>query len=267
MTDNCALALKIDIDTLKGYREGLPGLLGLPVDRPRTLTLAPARGGRELERHVLLHRLLSGGLDSCTCMAVARAAGYELYPISFDYHQRHDRELECAKRIAAHYHAAEHLIIETNMDAVGGSALTDDAIDVPEGDAERTEIPEYKAVCNAKAAEIVAGEMILPLPVAERKTYSATEIGAMFGVSAHKIGKLANKHNLKTIFPQCTARLRARIVKFCCLSDDDRAGADDHDLLQIFLARHTSLPLHQIPKLIKEIHIVVRSRRSFRMIL
>ena len=63
--------------------------------------------------------------------------------------------------------------------------------------AERTNIPEYKAVCNAKAAEMVAGEMILPLPVAERKTYSATEIGAMFGVSANKIGKLANKHNLK----------------------------------------------------------------------
>ena len=64
--------------------------------------------------------------------------------------------------------------------------------------AERTNIPEYKAVCNAKAAEMVTGEMILPLPVAERKTYSATEIGAMFGVSANKIGKLANRHNLKT---------------------------------------------------------------------
>ena len=64
--------------------------------------------------------------------------------------------------------------------------------------AERTSIPEYKAVCNAKAAEMVAGEMILPLPVVERKTYSATEIGAMFGVSANKIGKLANRHNLKT---------------------------------------------------------------------
>lgn len=64
--------------------------------------------------------------------------------------------------------------------------------------AERTNIPEYKAVCNAKAAEMVAGEMILPLPVAERKTYSATEIGAMFGVSANKIGKLANEHKLKT---------------------------------------------------------------------
>ena len=85
--------------------------------------------------------LLSGGLDSCTCMAVAQAAGYELYPISFDYHQRHDRELDCAKRIAEYYCAAEHLIIETNMNAVGGSALTDENIAVPEGAAERTEIP------------------------------------------------------------------------------------------------------------------------------
>ena len=85
--------------------------------------------------------LLSGGLDSCTCMAVACAAGYELYPISFNYHQRHNRELDCAKRIAAHYHAAEHLVIETNMNAVGGSALTDENIAVPAGEAERTEIP------------------------------------------------------------------------------------------------------------------------------
>ena len=85
--------------------------------------------------------LLSGGLDSCTCMAVAQAAGYELYPISFNYHQRYDREVDCAKRIAAHFHAAEHLIVETNMDAVGGSAVTDKSIDVPDGDADRTDIP------------------------------------------------------------------------------------------------------------------------------
>ena len=90
------------------------------------------------ERAVIL---LSGGLDSCTCMAIAHAAGQELYPISFNYHQRHSRELDAARSIAAHYHAAEHLIIETNMDAIGGSALTDSAIDVPQGNAERTDIP------------------------------------------------------------------------------------------------------------------------------
>ena len=61
--------------------------------------------------------LLSGGLDSCTCMAVAKSKGYEVYPISFNYHQRHIIELEGAKKIAAYFKVPRHLIIETNMDA------------------------------------------------------------------------------------------------------------------------------------------------------
>lgn len=85
--------------------------------------------------------LLSGGLDSTTCMAVAAEKGLELYPISFNYHQRHSIELEGAKRVASFYNVKKHLIIETNMETVGGSALTDAAIDVPEGDASRTDIP------------------------------------------------------------------------------------------------------------------------------
>ncbi|MEG2018739.1 MAG: Rha family transcriptional regulator [Clostridium sp.] len=56
---------------------------------------------------------------------------------------------------------------------------------------------EYKQVLHAKATEIVTGQAILPLPVAERKTYSATEIGKELGISANKVGSLANKHNLK----------------------------------------------------------------------
>lgn len=64
--------------------------------------------------------------------------------------------------------------------------------------AERTSIKEYKEVCNAKAAAMVTGEDLLPMPTAERRTYSAKEIGKMFGVSANKIGKLANAHKLKT---------------------------------------------------------------------
>ena len=78
--------------------------------------------------------LLSGGLDSTTCMAVAKEQGYDLYPISFDYHQRHSIELEGAKKIADFYQVKKHLIIETNMDQVGGSALTDKDIQVPEGE-------------------------------------------------------------------------------------------------------------------------------------
>ena len=88
--------------------------------------------------------LLSGGLDSTTCMAVAKEQGYELYPISFNYHQRHSIELEGAKKIAQFYNVKKHLIIETNMDQIGGSALTDEAIEVPDGDVEKAahnEIP------------------------------------------------------------------------------------------------------------------------------
>ena len=89
--------------------------------------------------------LLSGGLDSTTCMAVAKEQGKELYPISFDYHQRHSIELEGAKKIAAFYKVKRHLIIETNMEAIGGSALTDDSIAVPEGDVSRTSVPVTKS--------------------------------------------------------------------------------------------------------------------------
>lgn len=58
-------------------------------------------------------------------------------------------------------------------------------------------IPEYKYILQSKAAETLAGTPILPMQEAERKTYSATEIGKMFGVSANKIGKIANANNLK----------------------------------------------------------------------
>lgn len=85
--------------------------------------------------------LLSGGLDSCTCMAVAKSKGYDVYPISFNYHQRHSIELEGAKKIATYYGVKKHLIIETNMEAIGGSALTDEKIEVPEGDVNRHSVP------------------------------------------------------------------------------------------------------------------------------
>ncbi|MCR1953146.1 Rha family transcriptional regulator [Clostridium sp. DSM 100503] len=57
---------------------------------------------------------------------------------------------------------------------------------------------EYKKVLQSKATEIITGQAILPLPVAERKTYSATDIGKELGISKNKVGSLANKHNLKT---------------------------------------------------------------------
>lgn len=85
--------------------------------------------------------LLSGGLDSTVCMAYAKDKGYELYPISFNYHQRHNIELTGAKKIAEYFGVARHLVIDTNMNEIGGSALTDTQIDVPEGNVTRSDIP------------------------------------------------------------------------------------------------------------------------------
>ena len=85
--------------------------------------------------------LLSGGLDSTVCMAVARDQGFEVYPISFNYQQRHQREVECARRVADFYQVPRHLVIDTNMAAIGGSALTDPDLGVPDGDAGRHDIP------------------------------------------------------------------------------------------------------------------------------
>jgi len=87
--------------------------------------------------------LLSGGLDSATCLALARAGGYECYCLSFDYGQRHRIELEAARRVAQQLGAKEHRIAKIDLRVFGGSALTDD-LDVPKDRAEnemKTGIP------------------------------------------------------------------------------------------------------------------------------
>ena len=74
--------------------------------------------------------LLSGGLDSATCLAVARSEGFACHTLAFAYGQRHDVEVEAARRVAEALGAAEHKVMRLDLRAFGGSALTDD-IDVP----------------------------------------------------------------------------------------------------------------------------------------
>lgn len=76
--------------------------------------------------------LLSGGLDSATCLAMARAQGFECHAMSFDYGQRHGSELSAARTVAATLGAVAFKIIHINMGDIGGSALTDRSIAVPE---------------------------------------------------------------------------------------------------------------------------------------
>ncbi|TXI83294.1 MAG: 7-cyano-7-deazaguanine synthase QueC [Cupriavidus sp.] len=76
--------------------------------------------------------LLSGGLDSATVLAMAHAQGYECHALSVSYGQRHVAELNAAARVVAALGAKAHQVISVNLDALGGSALTDKSIAVPE---------------------------------------------------------------------------------------------------------------------------------------
>ena len=76
--------------------------------------------------------LVSGGLDSATCLAIARAEGFRCHALSFAYGQRHAAELRAAERVAQALGAEQHRVMSIDLAAFGGSALTDRAIDVPE---------------------------------------------------------------------------------------------------------------------------------------
>jgi 7-cyano-7-deazaguanine synthase len=88
---------------------------------------------RRVKRAVVL---LSGGLDSTTCLAAARAEGFEAHCLSVDYGQRHKGELARARRIAQTLGARDHRVVKVDLSAFGGSALTDPAIAVPKGRSE-----------------------------------------------------------------------------------------------------------------------------------
>lgn len=109
--------------------------------------------------------LLSGGLDSTTCLSAAIKDGYEVFPISFDYGQRHRRELHCAGLIAKYYKLKSYNVFK--LDNVGGSALTDMSIKVPEYKGDKfipiTYVPARNIIFLSYAvgyAEVVNAEAI-----------------------------------------------------------------------------------------------------------
>jgi 7-cyano-7-deazaguanine synthase len=85
--------------------------------------------------------LVSGGLDSATVLAIAQAAGYTCYAVSFDYGQRHSAELEAARQVAARAKVEEHRVVSIDLSQFGGSALTDESIDVPDANTSEDAIP------------------------------------------------------------------------------------------------------------------------------
>ncbi len=86
--------------------------------------------------------LLSGGLDSSVAIHLAKSEGFKVYALSFDYGQKHNKELECAKATAKKVGAIEHNIVSLSLNLWGGSSLTDNKISVEDGDVTRTDIPQ-----------------------------------------------------------------------------------------------------------------------------
>ena len=76
--------------------------------------------------------LVSGGLDSTTVVAMAKSQGYDCYTLSFDYGQRHRSELQAAQRVSKLMEVIEHKVVKLDLGTIGGSALTDTSIDIPE---------------------------------------------------------------------------------------------------------------------------------------
>lgn len=112
--------------------------------------------------------ILSGGLDSTTCMAVAADEGYEIYALTFDYGQRHRREVDCARQVAAHFGVREHRIVKLDfLKQIGGSSLTDPSREIPLGqegkDIPDTYVPGRNLVflsLAASFAEVVGAQTI-----------------------------------------------------------------------------------------------------------
>ena len=76
--------------------------------------------------------LLSGGMDSATALAIAKADGFDVIALTIDYGQRHRREIDAAKKVAKHFGVRDHRVVSLDLTPIGGSALTDKAIRVPE---------------------------------------------------------------------------------------------------------------------------------------
>ncbi|MGI9471738.1 MAG: 7-cyano-7-deazaguanine synthase QueC [Rubripirellula sp.] len=176
---------------------------------------AQARRMSTLKKAVIL---LSGGLDSATCLAIARQEGFETHSIAFRYGQRHQYELQRAEEISSLLGAESHRIVDINLAQFGGSALTDPTIDVPKSDSIDS-IGDSVPVTYVPARNTV----FLSLALAFAETISAQDI--FIGVNALDYSG----------YPDCRPEFIDAFSRMANLAT--KAGTQSHQTLHI----HTPL--------------------------
>lgn len=155
--------------------------------------------------------LVSGGLDSATCLAIAKSQGYQLYAMSFDYGQRHYAELAAAAGVAEAFQVIQHKVVKLDMGTIGGSALTDGGIAVPEAHSEGipvTYVPARNTVFLSLAlgwAEVLdANDIFIGVNAVDYSGYP--DCRPEFIAAFEKVANLATKkgveeHNLRIHTP------------------------------------------------------------------
>lgn len=151
--------------------------------------------------------LLSGGLDSTTCLAFAKKAGYEPYALTLSYGQRHAAELAAARRVARAYRVRKHLVLDVPLTAFGGSALTDKKIKVPKSRSLKamgrgipsTYVPArntvFLSMALAWAETLGAGDLFIGVNALDYSGYP--DCRPEFIRSFEKLAKLATKKGVE----------------------------------------------------------------------
>ncbi|MEX2524493.1 MAG: 7-cyano-7-deazaguanine synthase QueC [Gammaproteobacteria bacterium] len=166
--------------------------------------------------------LLSGGLDSATTLAIARDQGYDCHVLSFDYGQRHESELQAARRVAESMNVVEHRILEIDLTQIGGSALTDNSIDIPEEPGEGipvTYVPARNTIFLSFAlayAEVIgAGNIFIGVNAVDYSGYPdcRPEYIRAFETMANLATKTGVEGNKLTIHTPLMDLSKAEIIK------------------------------------------------------
>jgi len=187
--------------------------------------------------------LLSGGLDSATALAIARERGFACHALSLDYGQRHVAELEAARRVARSGGAHEHRIMRVDLAGIGGSALTDPAIAVPEAPTSGipvTYVPARNTLMLALAlgwAEVLgAGEIFIGVNILDSSGYPdcRPEFIAAFGALARLATKAGVEGRPCRIEAPLIGLTKAEIIR-----EGTRLGVDYGETVSCYQADPT----------------------------